>query len=101
MRLHNEENPCLSLLWHQQIDTQWDQHPNFVKWDFNQSNSIPERLYHTFDLVVIDPPFITSGVWNKYAEAATLLLAPGGENSNNPQNYSEIFTYLLCINIIV
>jgi 16S rRNA G966 N2-methylase RsmD len=90
MRPHNEENPCLSRLWHQQIDTQWDQHPNFVKWDFNQSNSIPERLYHTFDLVVIDPPFITSGVWNKYAEATTLLLAPGGENSNNPQNYSKI-----------
>ena len=65
----------------QQIDKQWDKHPNFVMWDFNHPMSIPEHLWHAFDLVLIDPPFITSEVWSKYAEATFLLLMPGGLSS--------------------
>ena len=35
-------------------------------------------MHHQFDLVVIDPPFITREVWEKYAEAAKMLLKEGG-----------------------
>ena len=35
-------------------------------------------MHHAFDLVVIDPPFITREVWEKYAEAAKLLLKTEG-----------------------
>ena len=36
---------------------------------------MPAALHHTFDYVVIDPPFITEDVWALYAETAHLLLA--------------------------
>jgi len=39
---------------------------------------LAEELHHSFDLVVIDPPFITREVWEKYAEAAKLLLVKEG-----------------------
>ncbi|KAI5062151.1 hypothetical protein GOP47_0022690 [Adiantum capillus-veneris] len=61
------------------IDTQWKKHANFIKWDFNSPLNIPEHMWHAFDLVLIDPPFITSEVWCKYAEATLLLLARGGK----------------------
>ena len=38
---------------------------------------IPAELQHVFDLVVIDPPFITREVWEKYAISARLLARPG------------------------
>jgi hypothetical protein len=36
---------------------------------------IPADHLHKFDIVVIDPPFITDDVWRKYAQTAGLLLA--------------------------
>ena len=47
-----------------------------VFYDFNQPTAIPSELHGAFALVVIDPPFITREVWEKYAEAAHLLLCP-------------------------
>jgi len=44
------------------------------RYDFNHPEAIPESLHHLFDCVVIDPPFITREVWEKYASAAKLLL---------------------------
>ena len=38
-----------------------------------------ENLSGTFTLALIDPPFITREVWEKYANACRLLL---GENDN-------------------
>ncbi|EFJ13300.1 hypothetical protein SELMODRAFT_424673 [Selaginella moellendorffii] len=61
------------------VDAQWSRSPNYVKWDFNKPKEIPEAFHHSFDFVVIDPPFITSEVWTKYAEAARLLLAENGK----------------------
>lgn len=51
-----------------------------ARYDFNHPEAIPEHLQHSFDCVVIDPPFITREVWEKYAQAAKLLLrdASGG-----------------------
>ena len=47
-------------------------------YDFNKPEELPEELHHTFYLCVIDPPFITREVWEKYTEAAKLLLVDGG-----------------------
>ena len=47
-------------------------------YDFNKPENIPEKLHHQFHLVVIDPPFITREVWEKYAEASQLLLVEEG-----------------------
>lgn len=62
-----------------QVDTQWERYPNFVMWDYKQPVAIDPTMYHQFDCVVIDPPFVTSEVWANYAEAALLLLKDGGK----------------------
>ncbi|GBG59603.1 hypothetical protein CBR_g49867 [Chara braunii] len=51
---------------------------NFVRYDFNRPTDVPDNLHHSFDCVVIDPPFIAEEVWAKYAETAKLLLIPNG-----------------------
>jgi hypothetical protein len=50
----------------------------FVYYDFNKPEELPEAILGTFDMVVIDPPFITQEVWQKYADAAKKLLIPEG-----------------------
>ena len=39
-------------------------------FDFNTPDGFPEELKGTFDCVVIDPPFITREVWEKYTEVS-------------------------------
>lgn len=60
------------------FDTQWSKEPNFVHYDYNNPEDIPSNIQHSFDCVVIDPPFITEEVWRLYATAAKLLLRPAG-----------------------
>ena len=50
------------MLDHSQYDDAWANDPRFVKFDFNDAECIPENLRNTFDMVVIDPPFITRSV---------------------------------------
>lgn len=64
------------------LDKQWINEPNFVLYDFNNPEDIPANIHHTFDCIVIDPPFITQEVWTLYAAAAKLLLAPGGKQAS-------------------
>ena len=59
-------------------DRQWESHPNFRFYDFNDAQTIPEDMRGSFDMCVVDPPFITEDVWQKYAEAVKLCLRPGG-----------------------
>ncbi|KAJ1624991.1 putative N6-adenine methyltransferase-domain-containing protein [Pavlovales sp. CCMP2436] len=48
-------------------------------YDFNEpAENLPAEMKGAFRSVVIDPPFITRDVWEKYAESARWLLAPGG-----------------------
>mmetsp|Transcript_5055 Transcript_5055/g.6868 ORF Transcript_5055/g.6868 Transcript_5055/m.6868 type:complete len:189 (-) Transcript_5055:103-669(-) len=61
------------------LDEQWANLSNFVRYDFKEPLNVPANLHHTFDCVVIDPPFITREVWEKYAETARLLLTPEGK----------------------
>ena len=43
-------------------------------YDFNSPADFPKDILGTFDAVVIDPPFITREVWEKYTESANALL---------------------------
>ncbi|EFJ50810.1 hypothetical protein VOLCADRAFT_103866 [Volvox carteri f. nagariensis] len=65
--------------WLFDLDEQWASDPHFVRYDFNVPEDIPTQLLGAFDCVVIDPPFITREVWDKYAQAAKLLLQSGGK----------------------
>ena len=42
-------------------------------------------------MVIIDPPFITKEVWQKYTEAAKLLLAEGGQVLGSTIDENEEF----------
>ena len=48
-------------------DQKFAKDPNYVFYDFNKPEDIPEEFHNKFDLIVIDPPFITREVWEKYA----------------------------------
>lgn len=59
-------------------DRVWENDRGFVFYDFNEPENVPSELSTSFDCVVIDPPFITKEVWEKYAITSKLLLKPGG-----------------------
>jgi EEF1A lysine methyltransferase 1 len=61
------------------LDEQWQGNACFLQYDFHEPNNIPSELHHTFDGVLIDPPFVTQDAWQQYAVTAKLLLAPGGK----------------------
>lgn len=42
-----------------QLDTKWAKDPGFVLYDYTKPQDIPETLRGTFDMVVVDPPFVT------------------------------------------
>jgi len=60
------------------FDTKFAKDPNFVFYDFNKWEELSSELHGTFDMVVIDPPFITREVWEKYAACAKALLKSEG-----------------------
>ncbi|CEM13679.1 unnamed protein product [Vitrella brassicaformis CCMP3155] len=59
-------------------DVSFASHPSFVFYDFNNPEELPDHLLHSFDYVIIDPPFITETVWRNYARTTELLWPPGG-----------------------
>ena len=65
-------------------DDKWNNDRGFVHYDFNLPEDLPSKLLKSFDIVVIDPPFITKEVWEKYAISAKLLL------KNEESNYNII-----------
>ena len=54
-------------------DKKWEADRGFVFYDFNEPEALPPALLHSCDIIVIDPPFITHEVWQKYAVTARLL----------------------------
>lgn len=54
-------------------------------YDFREPERVPEELLHTFDYVVIDPPFITDEVWAQYARTARALLVEGSDEAGVPR----------------
>lgn len=71
---------------------------SFAKFDYNKPEEIPERFHNKFDFVVIDPPFITREVWEKYATATKRVLAKGGKIllTTIDENEKMIFELLGC-----
>ena len=61
-----------------QYDRKWSNDKGFVYFDFNNPE-IAESLLNSFDVVVIDPPFITSEVWIKYSQVCTQLIKKSGK----------------------
>eukprot|EP00743_Colponemidia_sp_Colp-15_P009033 GILK01009858.1.p1 GENE.GILK01009858.1~~GILK01009858.1.p1 ORF type:complete len:189 (+),score=22.47 GILK01009858.1:23-568(+) len=61
------------------FDKKFASDPGYIFYDFNAPEDIPVAVQHTFDFVLIDPPFITRDVWEKYAITARLLLKEGGK----------------------
>eukprot|EP00002_Diphylleia_rotans_P012742 TRINITY_DN2490_c0_g1_i13.p1 TRINITY_DN2490_c0_g1~~TRINITY_DN2490_c0_g1_i13.p1 ORF type:complete len:122 (+),score=21.86 TRINITY_DN2490_c0_g1_i13:99-464(+) len=53
-------------------DRQWSKHAGYVFYDFKEPQQIPKDLGGQFDMVVIDPPFITRDVWELYAQVELL-----------------------------
>ena len=51
----------------------WSKDANYVYYDYNDPLKFDETLRNSFDVVVIDPPFITREVWDKYAQTAKAL----------------------------
>lgn len=47
-------------------------------FDFNKISQIPDEYIGKFDMCVIDPPFITEDVWQKYYDATKKLFKPTG-----------------------
>jgi hypothetical protein len=47
------------------LDEKFAYDPGYVRYDFNNPTHLPGELEHSFDMVVIDPPFITREVWEK------------------------------------
>eukprot|EP01059_Diplonema_ambulator_P006391 TRINITY_DN16109_c1_g1_i1.p1 TRINITY_DN16109_c1_g1~~TRINITY_DN16109_c1_g1_i1.p1 ORF type:complete len:402 (+),score=116.65 TRINITY_DN16109_c1_g1_i1:23-1207(+) len=62
-----------------EYDEQWSSDPGFVFYDYNKPDALNIALFGQFDMIVIDPPFITEECWVKYAETARILLTPGGK----------------------
>eukprot|EP00931_Biecheleriopsis_adriatica_P092282 TRINITY_DN66105_c0_g1_i1.p1 TRINITY_DN66105_c0_g1~~TRINITY_DN66105_c0_g1_i1.p1 ORF type:complete len:395 (+),score=107.43 TRINITY_DN66105_c0_g1_i1:46-1185(+) len=61
------------------FDRQWESDPGFVFYDFNEPENLPPDLRGSFDFVLIDPPFITREVWEKYAATARFLRRDGAK----------------------
>lgn len=50
--------------------------PHFVLYDFNNSKeNIRSNAFHTYSMIIVDPPFITKDVWEKYAQTVKILAA--------------------------
>lgn len=62
----------------------WSNDANYVYFDYNHPLSFDESLRNTFDMVVIDPPFITREVWDKYAATTEALATDSTGSSLKP-----------------
>ena len=51
-----------------------------ILYDYNSPlGNIPKHMYESFDMVIIDPPFITKSVWELYNETVHCILKKGGK----------------------
>lgn len=44
-----------------------------TSYNYNNPTNIDAELHHIFDVIVVDPPFITQSVWESYAITVALL----------------------------
>ena len=55
-------------------DKKWESDRGFKFYDYNHPTTFEGDLESTFDMVVVDPPFITREVWELYTKTAFYLL---------------------------
>ncbi len=67
----------------------WRDDRGFVYYDFNKPEELREDLLKSFDMVVVDPPFITEEVWRKYAATCKLLLKEGIDETTG-QSFGKV-----------
>ena len=67
-------NSSLVLPFTFKFDTSWNSCGGYHFYDYNDPTNIEDSCFGQFDLVVIDPPFISQSVWELYAVTAKLLL---------------------------
>jgi len=72
------------IIW--KIDRVWERDRGYHYYDFNKPENLDKSLHHTFDVVVIDPPFITRDVWELYSKTARLLLKYSPYYDNETSN---------------
>ena len=60
-----------------QFDKTWESCSEYHFYDYNDPTNIKECCHGVFDLIVIDPPFISKSVWEKYVTTAKLLMKKG------------------------
>jgi EEF1A lysine methyltransferase 1 len=65
-------------------DRKWESDRGFVFYDYRLPEDFPEQLKGSFDMVVVDPPFIVEEVWEKYAITSKLLLKKGLAADGSP-----------------
>ena len=67
------------------LDTQFAHDPGFHKYDFNilAQEQLPPSFQSNFNMIIIDPPFVTREVWEKYARAVDWLATK--EQSKSPR----------------
>lgn len=70
----NAGNLTSTLLVVLQFDTSWKSSSGYHFYDFNDPEGIEEHQRGTFDVILIDPPFVSHSVWKKYATTARLLM---------------------------
>jgi 16S rRNA G966 N2-methylase RsmD len=80
-------------------DRKWDNDRGFVFYDFNAPEDIAEEHKEQYDLVIVDPPFITSEVWNKYAETVKYLLREGNNDDGKYWSKMEFISSFSRLNL--
>jgi len=83
----------------------WENDRGYVFYDFNQEpDAIDASLHKSFDMVVVDPPFITRDVWEKYATTVYALLKKhplgiGNETKTGSEAGSSEGSKVLCTTV--
>lgn len=57
-----------------QFDSSWKSCQGYHFYDYNDPTNIKDSCRNAFDVIVIDPPFISQSVWVQYAITAKLLM---------------------------
>ena len=64
-----------------EFDKSWEACSEYQFYDYNDPTNIKEKYHDVFDLIVIDPPFISKSVWEQYATTTKLLMKKNAEYS--------------------
>lgn len=80
-------DPCRDNLYIFEYDRRFAEvYPiEYVYFDFNEPELVPEHLHHSFDFIHFDPPYLNANTLKKYKQTLELLakypLFPKDENS--------------------